>query len=95
MFSPDAGNLGVKAAYIFAGLVLPVFVIVYFFYPEVSSRGCTDRHTIDRQTTGRTYVELDELYNMKIPVRKFKSTVTSTESRGLKNEAVITHAVHQ
>jgi hypothetical protein len=35
MLSPDAANLGVKAAYIFAGLVLPVFVIVYFFYPEV------------------------------------------------------------
>ena len=36
MLSPDAGNLGVQAAYIFAGLVLPVFIIVYFYYPEVT-----------------------------------------------------------
>jgi hypothetical protein len=43
------------------------------------------------QTCGRTYVELDELYSMNIPARKFKSTTTSTESRGLKNEAIMTH----
>ncbi|KAK1927060.1 hypothetical protein DB88DRAFT_514651 [Papiliotrema laurentii] len=78
MISPDAANLGTKAAYIFAALVVPVTLIVYFFYPE---------------TTGRTYVELDELYRMGIPARKFKSTVTSTESRGLKSKAIITHAI--
>lgn len=41
----------------------------------------------------RTYVELDELYAMGIPARKFKQTTTSTESRGLKAEAMITHNV--
>jgi SP family general alpha glucoside:H+ symporter-like MFS transporter len=36
MISPDAGNLGVRAAFVFAGLVVPVIIGVYFFYPEVS-----------------------------------------------------------
>ncbi|WVW79024.1 hypothetical protein I302_100987 [Kwoniella bestiolae CBS 10118] len=76
MISPDQGNLGVRASFVFAALIVPVGLIVYFFYPE---------------TTGRTYVELDELYAMGIPARKFKSTTTSTEARGLKNEAIITH----
>ena len=35
MLSPDAGNMGVQAAYIFAGLVLVVLILCYFFYPEV------------------------------------------------------------
>ncbi|KAE8538162.1 hypothetical protein D1P53_005500 [Cryptococcus gattii VGV] len=76
MISPDKANLGVRASFVFAGQVVLVLLLVYFFYPE---------------TTGRTYVELDELYRMGIPVRKFKSTTTSTESRGLKANAIITH----
>jgi hypothetical protein len=44
MISPDAANLGTKAAYIFAALVVPVTLIVYFFYPEVSClRGSSTR----------------------------------------------------
>jgi hypothetical protein len=36
MISPDQANLGVRASFVFAALVVPVFVLVYFFYPEVS-----------------------------------------------------------
>jgi len=36
MLSPDAGDMGVQAAYVFAGLVLVVLALCYVFYPEVS-----------------------------------------------------------
>jgi hypothetical protein len=37
MISPDAGNMGVKAIYVWAGLLVPTVVLLYIFYPEVSS----------------------------------------------------------
>lgn len=36
MISPDAGDLGVKAIYVWAGLLIPTTVLLYLFYPEVS-----------------------------------------------------------
>lgn len=39
MISPDAANLGLKAIYIWAGLLVPTTVLLYLYYPEVSS-GC-------------------------------------------------------
>jgi hypothetical protein len=35
LISPTAANLGVKTAYLFAGLLVPTFAGIYFFYPEV------------------------------------------------------------
>lgn len=35
MLSPDQGNLGVRAAFVFAALIVPLGVLTYFFYPEV------------------------------------------------------------
>lgn len=36
MISPDAANLGLRAIYIWAGLLVPTTIILYLFYPEVS-----------------------------------------------------------
>lgn len=58
MIAADAANLGVKALYIFAGFLVPTIIALYFFYPE---------------TSGRTYQELDELFERKVPARKFKT----------------------
>ncbi|VUC36545.1 unnamed protein product [Clonostachys rosea] len=69
MINPDAANLGVKAVYVWAGLLVPTTIILYFLYPE---------------TYGRTYLELDELYERKIPARKFKSTPTTADQTGNK-----------
>ncbi|KXJ90287.1 general substrate transporter [Microdochium bolleyi] len=69
MISPDAANLGVKAVYVWAGLLAPTTILLYLYYPE---------------TYGRTYWELDELYERKIPAWKFKSTPTIAENSGLK-----------
>jgi len=37
MISPDAANLGLKAIYIWAGLLVPTTVLLYLYYPEVST----------------------------------------------------------
>jgi len=74
MINADAANLGVKAIYVWAGLLVPTTAILYFFYPE---------------TAGRTYWELDELYERKISARKFKSTPTLAEQAGRKNKALV------
>ena len=38
MISPDAGDLGVKALYVWAGMLVPTVIVLYFFCPEVSFR---------------------------------------------------------
>jgi MFS transporter, SP family, general alpha glucoside:H+ symporter len=74
MISPDAGNLGVKAIYVWAGLLIPTTILLWFFYPE---------------TYGRTYWELDELYERRIPAWKFKNTPTLSDQSGQKNSTLI------
>ena len=90
MISPDAGNMGVKAVYVWAGLLVPTTIILYFYYPEVSRPHTQPWVTTDMwQTYGRTYWELDELYERKIPAWRFKNTKTSSELAGQKNKALI------
>ena len=38
MISPDQANLGVKAIYVWAGLLVPTIVLLFLYYPEVSLR---------------------------------------------------------
>ncbi|KAL3965649.1 hypothetical protein ACCO45_002653 [Purpureocillium lilacinum] len=71
MISPDAANLGVKAVYVWAGLLVPTVALLYLYYPE---------------TYGRTYWELDELYERKIPAWRFKKTQTLSEQSGYKEK---------
>ncbi|KAJ5701164.1 maltose permease Mal61 [Penicillium malachiteum] len=56
MFNTDEGNLGGKMGWIFLATSLISVVIVYFEFPE---------------TKDRTYEELDELFERKIPARHF------------------------
>lgn len=35
MISPDAGNMGVKAVYVWAGLLIPTTILLWLYYPEV------------------------------------------------------------
>ncbi|OAP60660.1 hypothetical protein AYL99_05662 [Fonsecaea erecta] len=55
--SADAANLGAKAAYIFAGCVLITVIWAYFYIPE---------------TAARTVVEVDEMYALNLPMRKWR-----------------------
>ena len=36
MISPDSGNMGVKAVYVWAGLLVPTTILLWLYYPEVS-----------------------------------------------------------
>ena len=36
MVSPDYANLGVKAIYVWAGLLVPTTLLLWMYYPEVS-----------------------------------------------------------
>ncbi|GFZ43406.1 hypothetical protein JCM24511_01126 [Saitozyma sp. JCM 24511] len=74
MISPDAGNMGVKAIYVWAGLLIPTVILLWLFYPE---------------TYGRTYWELDELYERNIPAWKFKTTPTLADQSGHKNKTLM------
>jgi hypothetical protein len=38
MISPDAANLGIKAVYVWAGLLVPFTILLWLYYPEVSQR---------------------------------------------------------
>jgi hypothetical protein len=62
MISPDAGNMGVKAIYVWCGMLAPTVAILYFFYPEVSrtTLGESDRGNdcLPRTVSARLPVEL-------------------------------------
>ncbi|KAI4849160.1 MFS general substrate transporter [Aureobasidium sp. EXF-8845] len=80
MISPDAANLGIKAVYVWAGLLVPFTILLWLYYPE---------------TYGRTYWELDELYERKVPAWKFKDTATSSDQSGRKNAALMSQGAKQ
>ncbi|KAF7556152.1 hypothetical protein G7Z17_g1632 [Cylindrodendrum hubeiense] len=69
MFNPDQGNLGAKVAFIFGGLCL--FALVYLWYCQP-------------ETAGRSYQELDEMFALGVPARKFKGYKTEVQ---IQNEA--------
>lgn len=62
MINPDAGNLGAKVGFVFAGMGVPLCVLFYFFIPE---------------TKGLSMVEIDYLFDVKTSCRQFQSSVRS------------------
>ena len=64
--SVDAANLGAKTYLVFGGCMACVIVFVYFFMPE---------------TRGRTFAEIDEMYDAKIPMWKWRKYQTTTEAK--------------
>ncbi|OJJ04854.1 hypothetical protein ASPVEDRAFT_44398 [Aspergillus versicolor CBS 583.65] len=64
--SADAANLGAKTYLVFAGCMACVLVFVYFCMPE---------------TKGRTFAEVDEMYDAKIPMWKWRGYQTSTGAK--------------
>jgi SP family general alpha glucoside:H+ symporter-like MFS transporter len=90
MISPDAGNMGVKAVYVWAGLLVPTTILLWLYYPEVCRLCIPSITCVDAsQTYGRTYLELDELYERKIPAWKFRNTATLSDQSGHKNKTLI------
>jgi MFS family permease len=57
IISPDAGNLGAKAAFIFGGCVFLTIIWAWFYVPE---------------TKARSVAEIDELYRSGVPMWRWK-----------------------
>lgn len=64
MVNPDQGNMGGKVAFIYGGILGISCVGVWMYYPE---------------TKGRTFAEIDRLFEMGVNPRRFKSTKLSQE----------------
>lgn len=62
--NPDRGNLGGKIGFVYGGLLAVSSVGVWLYYPE---------------TKGRTFGEIDRLFEMNVEPRKFKDTVLPPE----------------
>ena len=70
MINPEQANMQGKVGFFFGGIATAGFVWAYFRVPE---------------TAGRTYEELDLLFDQNVPARKFKGHVLH-ESVGLGEE---------
>ena len=64
MLSTEGAGWGVKAAFFFLCTNTILGVLFYLFMPEYK---------------GRSYAELDELFQRRIPARKFKTTKTAAQ----------------
>ncbi|KAH8431249.1 uncharacterized protein LDX57_008911 [Aspergillus melleus] len=62
----DAAGLGARAYLIFAGCMACILVFTYFFMPE---------------TKDRTFAEINEMYEAKVPARKWRQYQTSERAR--------------
>ena len=58
MFNVDEGNWGAKTGFFFAGLCILCVAVMWFEIPEMKNR---------------TYAEIDEMFEMKLPTRKFRT----------------------
>ena len=56
-------NLGAKTDFIFGGCMIITLVLTYWYLPE---------------TRGRSMVEIDEMYRLDIPPRRWRSELRST-----------------
>ncbi len=58
MFNPDQGDLRAKTGYIWVGITFLTTTAAFFFIPE---------------TLGRTPIQLDLMFEQKLPARTFRS----------------------
>jgi SP family general alpha glucoside:H+ symporter-like MFS transporter len=65
LFNNDQANLGGKVGFVFAGTGVLFWAIVWWDAPE---------------TRGRTFEEIDEMFEMKVPARKFEKHVIETRT---------------
>ena len=82
MISPDAANMGVKAIYIWAAMLVPTTVLLYLFYPEVGSYFCLKRYSsLLRRSVGHTG-KLTSCMSVKYPHGDSRAPRRWPSSRG-------------
>lgn len=74
MLSDEYAGWGAKIGFFFGPLSVLSTILVYFVVPESKSR---------------TYAELDELFERRIPARKFKQTITAVQERATREAEAI------
>lgn len=65
IFNPDAGALGAKTGFVYAGCCLVALVLSFQYVPEMK---------------GRTAAEIDAMFDQKLPARRFKSWTAGSNS---------------
>ncbi|EAU33441.1 conserved hypothetical protein [Aspergillus terreus NIH2624] len=70
----DAAGLGAKAYLIFAGCMVCIIIFVFFLMPE---------------TRGRTFVEIDEMYEAGVPAWKWRTYKTSCNTEPAPQTSVV------
>ncbi len=58
LINPSSANLGAKIAFVFFGPSFLMCIYLYFCFPEMK---------------GRSYLELEEMFQKRIPARQFKN----------------------
>jgi SP family general alpha glucoside:H+ symporter-like MFS transporter len=58
LINPTAANLGAKIGFVFFAPSILVCIYLYFCFPEMK---------------GRSYLELEEMFQKRLPARKFRS----------------------
>jgi hypothetical protein len=66
LINPGNANLGGKITFVFFAFSVPMCVYLYFCFPEMK---------------GRTYLELEEMFQNRVPARKFKYYVCVENAR--------------
>ncbi|KAI8312786.1 MFS transporter fmqE [Colletotrichum sp. SAR11_240] len=66
LFNKDAGNLGAKTGFLYVGLCAIAVVLCFFFLPEMK---------------GRSVIEIDRMFDLKLPAREFKNWRADEEAR--------------
>lgn len=76
LINPTNANLGGKITFVFFAPSFLMCIYLYLYFPECK---------------GRTYAELEEMFQRKLPAREFKGYVTQLDVRGeweLKEEKI-------
>lgn len=68
MFNSDEGNLGGNIGWVFLAMGIIVLILMFFFIPE---------------TKGRSFEELDQLFEKRLPARAFRDHDLSSETEAV------------
>ncbi len=88
MINPDAGNLGAKVGFVFAGLGVPLCILFYFFIPETKGLGFNEvsliqigHHRPPNKVLLTKNTQMDYLFNNHVSCRRFQSAIKEHRMR--------------
>ncbi|CZR68320.1 related to MFS alpha-glucoside transporter [Phialocephala subalpina] len=79
LINPSSANLGAKIAFVFFAPSLIICIYLYFCFPEMK---------------GRSYLELEEMFQKRIPARQFKNYISDAHVDSLHIDEKEVSVVH-